>query len=124
MKDDMDIEKTLKQYRSDPSPHVKQSVMNHFASKHGDRREANHGKHPAGFDGGANSAGTGRWWRRPVPLYIFAAGVVLAIGLSFVAGRMTSITHDSSHERTAVQPASYSVDLEDIQWETATNDVL
>jgi hypothetical protein len=108
MTDDMDIEKMLKQYRSDPGPQVKQSVMNRFAGVHGDGT-------PIRED---------RLWVRPVPLYIFAAGLILAIGLSFFAGRITSPAQHSRTTSMEVLPSAYEDSLQDIEWQVAPNDLL
>ncbi len=109
MKDDMDIEKLLKQYRSDPGPGVKQSLMNHFRKIHG---------------GGKPIAGGGRLWTRPVPLYYLAASVLIAIGLSFAAGRITSASHSPRETVTETYPAPNELGLKDIHWQVAPNDLL
>lgn len=109
MKDDMDIEKLLKQYRSDPGPGVKQSVMNRFRKIHG---------------GGKPITGGGRLWKRPVPLYYLAASVLIAIGLSFAAGRITSAPHSPREAVTDTYLAPSELGLQDIQWQVAPNDLL
>jgi hypothetical protein len=109
MKDDMDIEKTLKQYRSEPSPGVKQSVMNRFGRTH---------------RGTGSEVRNDRLWKRPVPLYLFATSILVAIGLAFFAGRMTTLSQSSSGSYPDTRPAAYEDGLQDIQWEIAPNDLL
>jgi hypothetical protein len=116
MNDDMDIEKMLKQYKSDPGPRVKQSVMNRFVGVHRNRF--------AGAHGGEALSGEGRLWKRPVPLYIFAAGVILAIGLSFFAGRMTSLSQQRRTTSMEALPAAHEDSLQNIEWQVAPNDLL
>ena len=108
MRDDMDIEKMLKQYKSDPGPQVKQSVLSRFN----------------GLYGSGASAREGRWWARPVPLYAFAAAICLAIGLSFFAGRATSLSRQQNTTPTGASTAAYADSLQDIEWHVAPNDLL
>jgi hypothetical protein len=109
MKDDMDIEKLLKQYRSDPSPRVKQRVMNRYGRIHG---------------GGRPFARDKRWLTRPVPFYLFAVGILVAIGLSFFAGKMTSPQQNQQSSVMDAQPASIEDELKEVQWEVAPNDLI
>jgi hypothetical protein len=104
-----DIEKTLKQYRSEPSPSVKHAVMNRFTRVHGVT---------------GSIARNERVWKRPVPLYLFAAGIIVAVGLAFFAGQMTSLSQSPRSSLMETQPAAYDSDLYDIQWEVAPNDLL
>ena len=77
MKDDMDFEDGLKKFRHDPKPRVKKSVMSAF------RREF----------GSADAQGSPvRFWRRPVPLYVAAAFVVVMMGLSYFAGKRSLVS--------------------------------
>ena len=105
MNEDSDIERALSQYRTDPSPAVKRTVLSRFACTfHLERR--------------------GRFWRRRVPLYVVAAQIFIAVGLGFLAGRRS--TGGEGHLEavpTAVEKES-AVTVVEIGPEMAPGDVL
>jgi hypothetical protein len=70
-----DIEDLLMRFRITPGARVKRAVLSKYAERHGRARGA---------------AGAIAVWRRPVPLYIAAAFVLLAAGLSFIGGQRLS----------------------------------
>ena len=104
MKRDSDIERLLMRYASDPGPEVKRSVLDRFSRTIATRRSPGHA---VGF------------WKRPIPLYVAAVGVVLALGLSFFAGRWAA--SPMAPERVeSNQPAAAPA----VTWEAAVNDLL
>jgi hypothetical protein len=103
MKRDSDIERLLKRYPSDPGPEVKRSVLDRFSRAFASRRSPGHGV---------------RFWNRRIPLYAAAAGVILALGLSFLAGRWAA-GHERPEITDANRPATTTV-----TWEPAANDLL
>jgi hypothetical protein len=104
MKRDSDIERLLKRYPSDPGPEVKRSVLGRFSRAFAYGRSPGH---EVGF------------WKRPIPLYAAAAAVILALGLSFFAGRWA--TAPEMPERVdSIRPAAAAA----VTWEAAVNDLL
>jgi len=73
MTNDIDIERALRRFKTEPGAGVKRSVMSRFA---------------LGFDTEPSSGSAFRFWERPVPFRLAAAMLVIAVGLSFAAGRM------------------------------------
>ena len=109
MKDDTDIEKTLRGYRAEPGDQVKRSVMSRFKNTYGNRRPETG---PVGI------------WKKPVPLYLYAATIVVVVGLSFFAGqRMSPPGRQIDAANESSQP-ELTVEVHEIQWESAPNDVL
>ena len=104
MKRDNDIERLLKRYPSDPGPEVKRSVLGRFSRAFAIGRPPGHA---VGF------------WKRPIPLYAAAAGVILALGLSFFAGRWAA-TPEVSERVDSNRPAAAPA----VTWEAAVNDLL
>lgn len=72
----LDIEDLLMRFRSEPSARVKRAVLARYAERYGRGRRG--------------TAGAIGLWRRPVPLYVAAALVLVAAGLSFMGGRTLS----------------------------------
>jgi hypothetical protein len=70
-----DVEDLLVRLRVGPDARVKRAVLSRYAELYGRGR------------GEADGLGV---WRRPVPLYVAAAIVLLATGLSFVGGLKVS----------------------------------
>jgi hypothetical protein len=81
----LDIEDLLMRFRIIPGARVKRAVLAKYAERHGRAR---------------GGAGTINLWKRPVPLYLAAALIVLAAGLSFIGGQKLSRS-----ERTAESPS-------------------
>jgi hypothetical protein len=104
MKRDNDIERLLKGYPSAPGPEVKRSVLARFS---------------AVFATGHTPDHAVVFWKRPIPLYAAAAGVVLALGLSFVAGRWAA-----TPERPAYHELNQPAAAPAVTWEAAVNDLL
>ncbi len=109
MKDDVDIEKTLRGYRSAPGDRVKQSVMSRFKNSYGNRGP------------GTGPVGT---WKKPVPLYLYVATLVVVVGLSFFAGQRSIHPGRQAGITNEPPPEINTVELQDLQWESAPNDVL
>jgi hypothetical protein len=109
MNDDIDIEKTLRGYRSDPGDQVKRSVMSRFKNTHGNRRSET--RHPA-------------LWKKSVPLYLYAATLVVAVGLAFFVGQRTAPLGRQQGVTNEPLPEMNTVEVQEIQWESAPNDVL
>lgn len=110
MRDDIDIEEALKRFENEPGPEVKRSVMARFSQRF-------RGRQPA-----PNAAA---FWKKPVPLYAAAAVIVVAVGLSFVAGRKTS----GPRFVPAVAPGEPARALNtgvapEVRWEAAPSDLL
>jgi hypothetical protein len=116
-----DIEELLKRFRIQPSPRVKRAAMARYAESLG--RGERLGGLPKVAGAGSDRGGAGLW-RRPVPLYIAAALIVVAAGLAFVGGQELSRT-----ERRARAASSYAQDTltsraPEQQWQFAPRDVL
>ncbi len=104
MKRDSDIERLLKRYPSDPGPEVKSSVLRRFSRAFATGRPPGH---TVGF------------WKRPIPLYAAAVGVILALGLSFFAGRWAA-NPEGPERIDSYRPVAAST----VTWEAAVNDLL
>ena len=104
-----DIEETLKNFRHDPAPDVKRSVMSAYERS---------------IRGRSGGPGAVPFWRRPIPLYLAAGALAVMIAVSFVAGRQTS-SHEAatalSHPSEGA--ASRSEDTE-LEWAVAERDLL
>ncbi|UCG53353.1 MAG: hypothetical protein JSW58_07310 [Candidatus Latescibacterota bacterium] len=109
MKKDFDIEELLMRFKSEPSARVKRSVLTRFGRVFGGR--------------GLRTDETS-FWRRPIPLYLAAANIVIAITLSFFAGQTMPL---SERERDVLreppQETSETVAPE-VHWEIAPNDLI
>lgn len=109
MKDDFDIEDALRRYRIDPSSRVKRSVLSRFTDTFGARSVAGR---PIAF------------WKRPVPVYLVTAIIIIAAGLSFFAGQKMpqrekepSVLHERLQETEMTK-------TQELKWEVAHNDLL
>jgi anti-sigma-K factor RskA len=109
MRDDIDIEETLRRFESDPGPEVKRSILTRFSQKFGSRRSV---EHKTGF------------WRTPVPLYVTAAGIVVAVGLSFIVGQRSAAPQQPQEMLREPAPALNAGSAAEIKWEVAPNDLL
>lgn len=109
MRDDIDIEEALKRFESEPGPEVRRSVLARFSQRSGGRRPA---------------SGAAGFWKKPVPLYAAAVCVVVAVGLSFVAGQRTAAIQKPPE--TLRQPARTlnAGSAPELKWEVAPNDLL
>jgi hypothetical protein len=105
MNDDIDIEEVLKRYRSDPGAKVKQAVLSRFTQVFGGARPVKNGV---------------RFWTRPIPLYVAAATIIIAVALSFFAGRRMS----PSDRQLGPSQETYSTAIQEVEWEAAPNDLL
>jgi hypothetical protein len=70
-----DIEDLLMHFRIEPGTRVKRAVLSKYMERYRSAR----------VDTGAREM-----WRRPVPLYVAAALVIIAAGLSFIGGQKLS----------------------------------
>jgi len=111
MKNDFDIEDALRNYRHEPGPQVKRSVLSRFVRRN------------------ASRAGSG-FLRRPVPLYLAAAQIVIALGLGFAVARVLPLS-DAGTVSKQNRPVQAETGREpsdsiaaDLTWEIAPNDVL
>jgi hypothetical protein len=109
MRDDIDIEETLRRFESDPGPEVKRSVLARFSQEFGSRRPV---PHKAAF------------WKRPVPLYAAATGIIIAMGLSYVAGQQTAATQRPPETLRGPARALNAGEAPELKWEVAPNDLL
>ncbi len=105
MNEDIDIEDVLKRYRGAPSSRVKRSVLSRFIHTFGSRSSV-------GF------------WRRPIPLYVATAIVVIAVGLSFFAGRKTFQHELQPTVLYEYVPERDVTTTQELKWEVAHNDLL
>jgi len=104
MNEDIDIENILKRYRSDPSPKVRRSVLSRFTHTFGSREPVS-------------------LWKKPIPLYLVAAKIVIAVGISFFAGqRMAQPERQPEALHEPIQ--ENSITTQEIKWEVAVNDLL
>ena len=109
MSNDMDVEETLRRYRTEPAAEVKAAVLARYARKMARRTLARR---------------AGGFWRRPVPLYVVAAAVLIAAGLSFLAagkGPLHGQPVERPRHETPLGNASLSPELE---WEVTPNDLI
>ena len=112
MKNDFDIENTLKNYEHDTDPRVKRAVLDRFAQRSPSRMGS-------------------RLFHRPVPLYLAAAQIIIALGLGFFIARVLPMARTPSTpgakpavHGSVTQEPSATVTAKDIEWEIAPNDVL
>ncbi|UCF04013.1 MAG: hypothetical protein JSV33_08635 [bacterium] len=108
MKKDIDIEELLRRQQCGPHPRVKQSVLSRFI----EMRSA-----------GRRSAGWMLFWKRPVPLYLAAASVIIAIGLSFLLGRGTSRLEEHGMPAQVRVQAIDTVTFQEPEWAVTQSDV-
>jgi hypothetical protein len=115
MKNDLDIEDVLKKYEHKPDSRVKQTVLARFA----DRTRTRLKPDMRGL------------WCRPVPLYLVAAQLVIAIGLGFFAARFLPVSNIGSEagrdKPVQIEAGEQSRDAfaaEELTWEVAPNDLL
>ena len=76
MNDRMDIEKQLKGFKHQTDPGLRRTVLDRFERT---------------VPPGGRVRWRGMFWARPVPLYLAAAVLLLAVGLSFMAGRQLTL---------------------------------
>jgi hypothetical protein len=107
MKDDIDIEGELRKYHSDPSPHVKRSVLERFRRK---------------YRGGNAFMRLLGLWKNPVPVYIVAAVVIMAAFAAFLAGQRSSRLQP---RRTTLQAPleREALSLSELEYEIAQSDL-
>jgi hypothetical protein len=118
MKNDLDIEDVLKRYRHKPDSGIKRSILARFADKTRLRVKP----HQSGLPG---------FWHRPVPLYLVAAQIIVAVGLGFFASRFVPVSkvgsetvqERSAHIEAGEQPLD-ALETEELSWEIAPNDLL
>ncbi len=109
MRDDIDIEEGLRRFHGDPGPEVKRSVLARFSRR---------------FGNGGPVRDKTSFWRKPIPLYVATAGVIIAVGLSFLAGQRTASSQRSPEGlRDAVQTENAGSTRE-VKWEAAPNDLM
>lgn len=109
MSKDFDVEDALKKYRGGPGAGVKQSVLARFTRTLGTGRRE-----------------TGRrvgLWRRPVPLYVVAATIVIAAGLAFVAGQLAATGQVPGPPKTPLE-AENAATADQLRWEAVADDIL
>lgn len=109
MRGDMDIEETLKRFEGHPGPDVKPAIMARFSRRFGIRRPV---PHKTAF------------WKRSIPIYAAAVVVVAAAGLSFVAGRRTTVAQQAPGAFREPGRALNAGAAPEIMWEAAPNDLL
>lgn len=109
MNRDFDIEDILKRYDCEPGENTKRSVLDRFRQTH-----------PVDAPG-RDSRG---FWRKPVPVYVAAAALMVLAGFAFLAGRQSArseappgLSGKATDERAVVTP-------EAIEWVAAENDLL
>jgi hypothetical protein len=117
---DRDLEETLKQYRHAPDPRTKDAVMDTFHRTFAE--EPAHAA-PARRRPGTERRAVG-FWRRSVPLYLAAAAVVAAMGLSFLAGVHTSTRNVGPVVSEPLPGTREAAAPPDIPWSIAESDLL
>ncbi|UCH83946.1 MAG: hypothetical protein JSW50_16150 [Candidatus Latescibacterota bacterium] len=111
MKNDFDIEDTLKRFRHEPDSRVKRSILGRFSQR------------------AAALSGPG-FLRRPVPLYLAAAQIVIALCLGFFVARSlplsekVSISDDKGSTRMEPAQTPAQAVAAELEWEVAPNDIL
>jgi hypothetical protein len=108
MKKDIDIEEIMKRHRCSPDPRVKRYVMSRFVEL---RRS------------GLRSAERMPFWKRPVPFYIAAASVIIAVGLTFLLGRGPSRLEEHAMPVQIGVQAIDTVTLQEPEWAVAQSDL-
>lgn len=108
MNDDIDIEEILKRYGSGPGHRVKRSVLERFVHTYGGRDAAGG---PIGI------------WRRPVPVYLTAAVVIIVAVVSFFAGRRSLGPPPRSAGIPAPVEETEELVSNELKWEIARSDL-
>jgi hypothetical protein len=109
MRDDFDVEDSLRRYRAEPSARVKQFVVTRFNEMR---------------DPGTTLRRAPSFWKRPVPLYLAATALLILVGLSFAAGRSTSWGGDETGSSRRSAGEKNPATSPDIEWVAAENDLL
>ncbi len=104
------IEDLLMRFRNEPSARVKRAVLARYAERYG------RGRHVA--------TGAIRLSRKPVPLYVAAALVVVAAGLSFMGGQRLSRPERIAGSASIAAQDSLAREVLDRSWHYAPRDVL
>jgi hypothetical protein len=109
MNDYHDIEKRLKEFKHQPDPGIRRSVLDRFAQTVG-------------------LAGSNRYsdpfWARPIPLYLAAAVLCVAVGLSFLAGRQLTLADAPADTFRSGGLDTTTTLPEEVLWQTAPSDIL
>ena len=109
MNDNFDVEGFLRRSPVGPDSGVKRSVMARFEDKSGTRRR---------------SPGRTAFWKRPVPLYAAVAGLILSIGIAFLAGRGTTWFDRRGDAVREESPQVRVNERAEPEWVVAENDLL
>jgi hypothetical protein len=106
---EVDIEKLLKDFGSEPGKNVRQSVMSEFDRK----------------TGSADKGGVfTRFWGRPVPAYVVIAMMLIFITGAFFAGRRLAGPRQLPVAGDQTSPGQEKVTSEEIPWSTTAVDLL
>jgi hypothetical protein len=109
MNNDNDIEERLRNSRVGPDDEVKRNVLSRYGRT---------------FGTPLRGAGSIVFWRRPIPLYLTAAGVLAAALIAFYAGMRVPGASDDSQLIPLPLRGDAAITAGDLEWETAPNDVL
>ncbi len=104
-----DVEDLLMRFRVEPAARVKRAAMARYSERYGRERR------PTGAAG---------MWRRPVPVYLMAALVLLSSALSFVGGRSLSREREIPKGASAAAQDSLAEAALERSWQAAPRDVL
>jgi hypothetical protein len=115
MRNDLDIEDALKKYRHKPGSRVKRSVLTRFADR------TRHRVTP----------GIRGLWRKPVPLYLAAAQIVIALAFGFFVAQILPFSklgskppQDRPLQVEAGEQSPDTIAAKELTWEIAPNDLL
>ena len=109
MSKEIDIEGLLKRAPIGSDPRVKRAVLSRYAQRYGKAR---------------GSAGMNPFWRKPVPLYLATALVLVIAALSFLGGRrFPRPEHAAESRATAAQDSPAGAGYEQL-WHFTQRDAL
>ena len=109
MKDDFDVEKSLKKFRGEPGETVREVVMAEFER---------------GLGPGISGRAPVRFWRKPVPAYAVVALFVFFVSVAFFAGRQSAGPQESREKTEEIIPGLDVTTADDIQWCITARDLL
>lgn len=106
MSDHEDIEEILKRFHHEPGPRVREQIMAAYGASHRPGR----GWKRLSF------------WRRRIPLYAAVGALVIAAGVSFIAGQRLGGSTSRAENGQSVRDDGAASDA--IEWSVAESDVL
>lgn len=109
MRDDYDIEDVLRSHSSGPSARVKRTVLTAFKDN---------------FKSKGYRYSTVGFWRKPIPLYIVAASLVVLMGISYFAGKRAIRRDGRPVASKELNRREDIIEAKDITWRVTRRDLL